>query len=108
VLAPEATAVMIPLFDFEDALSEINTVCPTLKAILAVPERLEDGINVSETVIVAVSAPAAAPEAQLTYLVCRRPCSAHLIRSDVDGISAPTALKKDATERFPYRSNSFS
>jgi hypothetical protein len=57
------TAVTIPLFNPAPALSEITTVCPTRIAILPVP-----GTNVSFTVIVAVSAAAAAPEAQLVYL----------------------------------------
>ena len=46
-------------------------------------------------------AAAAAAEVQEVYLVCKRPCSAHLIKSELEGISAPTMRKKEAMERFP-------
>ena len=64
--------------------------------------------NVSFTVNVAVSEPAALSAFTLLYATCSRPCSAHLIKSDALGISAPTILKKDEMVRLPYLSNSFS
>ena len=88
----ESTAVITALSEAVPALADKNTVWLTRKLQLT---------PASATVQVAVSAPATALVVTLTYLVCKRPCSAHLIKSELDGISAPTKRKKDAIERLP-------
>ena len=92
-------------------LSDIITVCPTLNAaelpLARAGLKLGPGLGIVQVATV-VAAPAAAGDVQFWYFMCSLPCSAHLIRSELEGISAPTSLRKDDTLLFPYLSNSFS
>ena len=84
-------------------LRVIITVCPTLIATASsvVAADANAGTKTSFTVNVAVSAATAAGVVTSVYLVCSLPCSAHLIRSELEGISAPTILRNEDTVLFP-------
>ena len=73
---------MIALSDAEPVLADKNTVCPTRKLQAVIPMSL--------IVQRAVLVPATIAVVTFTYFVCKRPCSSHLIKSDVDGNSALT------------------